>query len=316
MDLEKEFQKIKSYIYKWHKKDKGDWFPDEQNEGKEKRSIDKDLEEMLNDKNEIKYLALYFEHMASWKMNQSQYALLYKEDKPRFYKEFAESSEYAYLGFVIEHKRDIYLGMRGVGFTLAINCLSGCNAKYQRIAEGMLYSLNTYDPKKGNHQEVGVNIMNGNEFSISAWFMLDLYCLVYDRNYNKTYANLPKIYAPYDEVLKEWNTTNLKKVNQLVFLLCEMHIMKALKKKEDWEQEFDWNEKKLFPFEIQVWLQMRKEAGLKNPKSYTHYLMNEPLGQVFPLEKPLAFPNIPHIELLKVEHPELYEAYISERKNG
>ena len=316
MDLEKEFKKMKAYIYKWHKKDKGDWFPDEQSEGEEKESIDEDIEGILNGERKITYLSLYFKDMSNWKTNQAQYALLYKEDKPRFYKEFAEASEYAYLRFVINQKRFNFEGMGEVGFTFAINALCGWREKYQHIAEGMLYSLNTYEPQKGDHQEAGVNIMNGADYNPAVWFMLDLYCLVYDKRYNKTNADLPKVYTPYDEVLKEWNTTDLKRVDQLVFLLCETHIMRAVKMTDDWEQEFHWNEQQLFPYEIQVWLQMRKEAGLENPKSYTHYLMNEPLGQAFPLEKPLSLPDIPHIELLKVEHPELYEEYVNERKDG
>jgi hypothetical protein len=46
MDTEKEFKKIKAQIDKWHKKEKGWWFPDKTSEGQKKQSHDKDLQEL------------------------------------------------------------------------------------------------------------------------------------------------------------------------------------------------------------------------------------------------------------------------------
>jgi len=257
--------------------------------------------------------------MAFWKMNQAQYALLYKEDQDGFYKAFSESAEYAYLELIIKQKRAFYLGMSSVGFTLALQCLSKHEDKYKIVAEAMLYSINNYIPEKHYKQGVGVIIGNGRDDIVSAWFMLDLYCLAYERSYDKDKANLPKDYTPYNEVLKEWDTTDMQKVDQLVYKLCEMHILRGVRSGDmdkDWFQEFSYNEKQLFPFEILVWLQMRKNKGLKNPEKYTHYFMQEPLAKAFPLDKPLVLPDIPHIELLKIEHPELYAKYLSERNNG
>jgi hypothetical protein len=257
--------------------------------------------------------------MAFWKMNQAQYALLYKEDQDGFYKAFSESAEYAYLELIIKQKRAFDLGMSSVRFTLALQCLSKNEDKYKIVAEAMLYSINNYIPEKHYKQGVGVIIGNGREDIVSAWFMLDLYCLAYERSYDKDKANLPKDYTPYNEVLKEWDTTDMQKVDQLVYKLCEMHILRGVRSGDmdkDWFQEFSYNEKQLFPFEILVWLQMRKNKGLKNPEKYTHYFMQEPLVKAFPLDKPLVLPDIPHIELLKIEHPELYAKYLSERNNG
>ncbi len=318
--LEKEFKKMKAYIYKWQKKDKGEWFPNAQGEGSEKENIDEYIEDIFNDtKNEIKYLSLYFKDMAFWKMNQAQYALLYKEDQDEFYKLFSESAEYAYLELLIKKKRVFYLGMSSVGFTLALQCLLKNEAKYKVVAEAMLYSINNYIPEKHDKQGVGIIISNGNDDIVSAWFMLDLYCLAYEKSYDKNKANLPKNYTPYDEVLKAWDTTDLQKVDQLVYKLCEIHILKGIRSGDmdkDWSQEFAHNEQILFPFEIQVWLTLREMKGLKNPTKFTHYFMQEPLAKAFPLHKILPLPNIPHIELLKIEYPELYEQYLSERKNG
>ena len=320
MDIEKEFKKMKAYIYKWHKKDKGEWFPDVDSEGSEKENIDLYIKEILSDtQNEIKYLSLYFQEMASWKMNQSQYALLYKEDQDSFYKAFSESAEYAYLELIMDQKRAFDLGMPSVGFTLALQCLLKNEDKYKMVAEAMLYSLHHYIPEKHDKQGVGVIIGNGRDDIVSAWFMLDLYCLAYERSYDKDKASLPINYAPYDEVLQEWDTTDIQKVDKLVYKLCEMHILRGIRSGDmdkDWFQEFAHNEQQLFPFEILVWLQMRKDKGLKNPEKYTHYFMQEPLAKSFPLDAPLELPSIPHIELLKIEHPELYAKYLRERKNG
>ena len=316
MDLEKEFKKIKAYIYKWYKKDQGEWFPDANSEGREKKNVDSYLLDILNDtKYEIQYFSLFFEKMSYWKIIQSQYALLYKEDKEKFYKEFAESTEYVYLRFVMDKKFND-LGMSLAGFTFALLYLSQWRDKSKELVESMIYSINNYDRSLDKQEKEGLIIYNGQDNIVSAWFMLDLYCLSYNKSYKKNNSNLPKLYTPYDEVLKEWNTTDMNRVDQLVYKLCEIHIMRTIKMKEDWYQEFDWNEKKLFPFEILVWLKMRKEQGLENPETYSHYFMNEPLAKAFPLDKPLPFPEIPHIELLKIEYPKLYIKYLDERKDG
>jgi len=326
MDLEKEFKKIKANRHKWHKKDKGDWFPDENSEGHEKDRIDKYLQKKLKDpENGIFYLFSYFEKMDEWLINQSQYALLYKEDKECFYKEFSEASEYSYLKTAMGKKSKVYIGMGTIGFYLACNILVQRERQYSEIAEAMIFSIDNYDNEKGSKQEPGVIIHHGEDRVPAQWFILDMYCIMHNRNYNKSNADLSKNYTPYDEVLENWDTTDLTKVDQLVYLMCEMHIMRAVNIAEDWEQEFSWRDKELFVFEIQVWLTFRKMKGLENPTEYSHYFMQEPLSKVFPLEEPLPYPEIPDIEKLLKLHNEIYpnedaleilNNYKNDRQNG
>jgi len=79
-------------------------------------------------------------------------------------------------------------------------------------------------------------------------------------------------------------------IDYLVSLLCDTHIELS---KED---EFFSNPMvKVFPYEILLWLKLREKSGLKNPKRYSHPMMNMPLAKMFmdiskPLHKPKTLP--------------------------
>ncbi len=62
----------------------------------------------------------------------------------------------------------------------------------------------------------------------------------------------------------------------------------------------------LFPYEILCWLRLREWAGLENPASFDHPLMQQPLARL-PQAVPLPIPETPLLDQViakfKQEYP-------------
>lgn len=317
MDTEKEFLKIKANMHKWHKKGIGEWFPDAHGEGSEKQQMDMDANAFINGNRDMALLPGHFREMSLWKINQAQRALLFEEDTQKFYSDFCQFSEYAFLWISLNKETYAYLNMKDVGFAMCSCFLSGWIDKYAKIAESMLYSIDNYQKgKKGVNK--GCSIRDGMDVAPSIWFLLDLYCMSNNTEYNKKKANLPTQHEPYEEILNNWNTTDLSLVDQYVYKMCEIHIMKSINMEDDWEQEFNYIERRMLPFEIQFFLMLRRKNGLDSPDTFSHFFMHEPLSKAFPMTEALSFPELSDtdVNLLKMSSPTLYGNYVSERGNG
>jgi hypothetical protein len=111
---------------------------------------------------------------------------------------------------------------------------------------------------------------------------------------------------PYS-ILQEVEKSEIdSEIDYFVSLLCETHIELS---KED---EFFSNPMvKIFPYEILLWLKLREKSGLKNPKRYSHPMMNIPLTKMFldikePLPKPRELPFAKELlEKLKEQCPDV-----------
>jgi hypothetical protein len=81
---------------------------------------------------------------------------------------------------------------------------------------------------------------------------------------------------PYARVLAQWNETNEKVIEQLVFLMCDTH-MELSQPGSIYSGCVD----QLFPYEILAWLALRQQHGLENPEIFEHPLMNTPMVEYF-----------------------------------
>jgi hypothetical protein len=308
MDIQREFNKVKANVYKWHKKDKNDWFTMEDNEGSEKERINRRLNKLLTGESSLSLMAVFYKQSSQWHINQAQHALLYHENKESYYKYIALGVEYYYLAILLQYKEQ-FLGMRIVGFIRILAEFIGWSEESSEIAQLMIESINQKDEIK--------LIEQGDKFYPAMWFTLDLYCLVNNKSYDKDKATYPEIMTPYDEVLLEWDNEDLERVDQLVSKMADLHVLRSRQGlKEDWEQEFSWREMQLFPFEILYWLRQREKQGLKNPEHFTHYLMQEPLAQMSLFDKKLPVPKIEHPELLEQYNEEVYKIYLKQREES
>ena len=214
--------------------------------------------------------------------------------------------------------------------------ISGWNTKADSLGDDILDAINTT-----NDNPFGVTD-NGERVNPISWFIVDLFTLASDKWYIEINAIHPskKSYKLYQRVLDEWDTTEPINIGKLNFILCELHLIE-MDNKATYDRQMDdilgnsienaiemitnmvetgnhddfaprelkdmsvW----LFPYEIFFWLKLREQAGIKNPKTFTHPLMNTPIAKMFlDIKEPLPYPTeLPYakelLEKLKVQCP-------------
>ena len=124
-------------------------------------------------------------------------------------------------------------------------------------------------------------------------------------------------------LLKEWDTTDNKTLDFDIEALCELHLSQAANDLADADAHYEddiynLRYRELFipalyilPYEVLVWLKLRELKGLKNPKTFTHPLMNTPIAKMFlNIKEPLLYPQeLPYakelLEKLKEQCPDV-----------
>lgn len=225
--------------------------------------------------------------------------------------EFALSSAYAYLETTFHLTIfDNYtpmgtLMMHEVGFTLAKQIIAGWWREANSISSHIFDALQRIIV---NEKAFVDGVWEWIDYEMS-WFMLELSASVF----NKSYTKDPKVYPTqstypyYQKVLKEWDTQDLTRVDELVSLLCDLHLQDAIKGegKEDLFYECIEGEY-MFPHTALVWLKIREYKGLDNPVELNHPLMNAP-SMAMCFEGSLEYPDeLPYVK-------ELYQALIAEK---
>lgn len=308
MDTQRLLKKLITIEHKNYKKDKGQFLSYKGEESEFSKDIKEDIGNMLNETRKIGFLMSTFYAMSSSLRRNFIFDLLYLDDKEAFFKKLRESAYYGYMAISLHafsHKSKL---MQNIGEILTATQLCGWWNKADKICEEMISTIGGTYEAGTEHKFIG----NGVPYKYSVWFLLDLYCLVNNKSYDKEKAELPEDYAPYDEVLKHWDTKDLKKVDELVYILCEIHIIRAeyIPGEEEFLQEFSENWDRLFPAEILSWLALREKEGLENPSEYSHEFMSEPLAkECLQLQRPLAYPRIPDCKELF----DLYQKKYSDR---
>ncbi len=184
--------------------------------------------------------------------------------------------------------------MDKVSLYMAQNILCGWWKKAFDIAEIMIVSIDFGKTADEEGDEVKRVIGCGQDDIPASWFLLELYCKLEGRDFNRDNADYPELMIPYEEVLEKWDTDDLKEVNRLVYNMADYHLEQAKEPSDDNDKysEFERSVVWLFPYEILAWLALRKKVGLQNPETYTHPLMNTPLAKMFlELETPLPEPE-------------------------
>jgi len=196
-------------------------------------------------------------------------------------------------------------------FMTSLFLLAGENESFEASAKTLIDSLH------------GKNciIKKGYNKATISWFVLRLLS-----QYTKEEIKLHKLLQPtlnenYEKVLKKWDSRDTKEISILLDTLCEMHLAQAIKDLADANEHAEEDIMNLryrelflplmysFPYEILVWLKLREKAGLKNPKTFTHPLMNTPIAKMFldikePLPKPTELPYAKELlEKLKEKCP-------------
>jgi len=138
------------------------------------------------------------------------------------------------------------------------------------------------------------------------WFVMHLYEKAFDCPIDVKKYSYPDDMNPYQPVLNDWKTTDLKKVSQWVDAMADFHLQETQNTAHDEIDEFDKESQMLFPYEILCWLRLREWQGLSNPASFNHPLMQQPLA-LMPTSSPLPIPDIPLldavVERFRLEFP-------------
>jgi hypothetical protein len=128
------------------------------------------------------------------------------------------------------------------------------------------------------------------------WFLMNLFGLARgSKPIDTSLYSYPDNLGPYDQVLADWKTTDLSKVHEWVVNMAEHHVQFTDDSDPDGKNEFDWDDAKLFPYEILAYLRLREWAGLTNPSEFDHPLMQQPLAYL-PLEATLPDPDTPLLD--------------------
>lgn len=140
------------------------------------------------------------------------------------------------------------------------------------------------------------------------WFLIHLYCDSGRHPLDISLYSYPNDMAPYAQVLADWRTEDVAKVHRWVCGMAEFHVAQTDDSRPDTVREFDYDDWKLFPYEILAYLRLREWNGLPNPEKFDHPLMNQPLARL-PQSVPLAQPDTPLldcvIERFRTEFPGL-----------
>ncbi len=187
-------------------------------------------------------------------------------------------------------------------FMLSNLLLASDTKKFVNVADHLIDSLNGE----------GCIIKKGYKNSSISWFILKLYSAFYSKEIILHKLLQAKLEFPYDEIVENFDTTDVNEVSKYIALLCDMHLISAKESyeihyKEQYGEDdesdiYGLKYKELFsigtyllPFEALLYLKLRELHGLKNPTEFTHELMSSDLVKMYldikePLEEPTELP--------------------------
>jgi hypothetical protein len=148
------------------------------------------------------------------------------------------------------------------------------------------------------------------------WFILHLYAQSGGSKFDISLYSYPPDMRPYAEALDDWLTTDLVKAHDCVCAMADFHVRQTRNTSHDNVEEFDAESVMLFPYEILCWLRLREWAGLENPKSFDHPLMQQPLSRL-PAPVPLDVPATPLLDQViarfRQEFPDSFSEWVPTR---
>lgn len=183
----------------------------------------------------------------------------------------------------LDKEIDCSILLTNAALTLAIPIIAGWEEDAKSILKSLISGLDNslLDLRKNPHNCPG-------ELYRHLWFLLHLCSDMFAVALVTDDYSYPEDMSPYDEVLKHWKTNDLELVQSLVSSMADYHLRHAREGRHGDIYEFDKKTQALFPYEILGFLRIREWAGLKNPETFDHLLMNTPLAHM-PAE-PIPYP--------------------------
>ena len=326
---------VEFYIKKMHDsftEDVAFRYPDEESYGSEYDYIESITKDYLQ--KEKNYIApeIMMTRLRSWYFDNAYYQLVKQKDSEKALEYYAKSSYYGFLAIYINYsaiKCQFPYRMNYYSYSLVTAYLSQCliagyDKEFSEILE-LFYASIKY---KNLSREEYVNQHNTiyldfdtDRFGV-VWFLYRLFYKTKETDIQiETEYKLDNF---YQQVIDNWDTQDLMKVDKLVYMLSEVHIDQTREDTPEEQLNNPFNNPLywLFPYEILVWLKLRKLKGFENPKAFSHPLMNTPIAKFFlsletPLPKPSTLPFAKELlsklkeQCPNVEIPEWLETMLS-----
>ena len=259
--------------------------------------------------------------LAWYNLDKAIYDTYHQGDREEILKSLAYSNVLSYLTIVpssqfcgcMEYNPKLEMGRAGI--LLALQAILGKEKEMLASTQALVDSLNAKSCLIGR----------GSAKDVQAWFILELISKIHNIEILKKRTRYPKKnYTYYEEVLENWDTKEAIEIEKYVSTLCEVHLSIVMLGQSDPNEMVEYvipgyEEPKinfltlpfiqLVPYDVLAWLKLRERAGLKNPKTFTHPLMNTPIAKMFlDIKEPLPYPTeLPYakelLEKLKVQCP-------------
>lgn len=296
----------------YYKKEQGWLYPDDIGQCGVYQSILKRVNKTLQTPDKYFMTSDRLKALSQWNLDYSQYACAHLDSKNIQKSAFAESAWCGYLAVKLKgefnrfRRPDFFLS-GDVLLIWANCCLSGWFDEANEIG-----GLCLKTPEKG-----GGVIKDGYSFDTASFFLLELHCLWQDISFNREAFDHPLFDGEdtlfiYDDILKNWKTTDLAQVDEYVSQMSDYHLSQTLEVQDPDEDYYEFNNtyNQLYPYEIMAWLKLREHIGLPNPTKFSHPLMNQPLAE-FIEGTPLNKPEMEQVnELLDIVRKALPEAEV------
>lgn len=131
----------------------------------------------------------------------------------------------------------------------------------------------------------------------SFWCTLSLAGKRSDLQFDAAAYSFPPDLAPYDTLLRNWNSTDLSLVASIISDCCDYHIEQSLNSQHDRVVEFDVEYLSHYTPELLAWMGLRSACGLENPGEQIHPLMQLAFNRL----PPAGYSPMPTIEALLVQ---------------
>ena len=250
---------------------------------------------------------VYFQHLVHFEqavLNEASeghvdlaLAVRYAETHIHFEAAFAEANR---GGPVLKNQAALY-------FSVAV--IADWKETAHRIGQALVRGLDTplLDLRHTDRHRAG-------EVYRHFWFIMHLYAKAGGREFDTALYSYPPDMSPYENVLDDWLTTDLTKVQDWVCAMADYHVQEARNTAHAIVDEFDAEDVMLFPYEILCWLRLREWAGRENPDSFDHPLMQQPLAQL-PTPSPLEVPATPLLDQVvdrfRQEFPDSFPGWLT-----
>ena len=291
MDTNKQLKKLEKEMKKDHKKDVGFRYPSVTDMGRNYARYLRNYERTISqDKHPIALVEI-FKNQHSWYLDNAHYQILKLEDKEKGIQYLSNAAAYGYLTLLAQVAcfycdkvpSQQYQSIHTGSMLMSEVLLCGWEDEYKEIAEWFIDSIAYGRQEDPEHEGIYIHkiILSGENDHLIGWFLLDLYCEVYNRTYDSKSAKYPKDMLFFSEIVKKWDTKDMIEVDKFVYLMSEYHLMNTQEERTDDDLfVFDNSRYWLFPIEILAWLKLRKMHGLEIPTTFTHPFMNTPFAKV------------------------------------